>query len=450
MPSTAKQLLDRARSLLGRHVTYKLGQGGFNPDQVPDQFNGTQLDCSGFVAWCLGINRHIANQFYATINGENGRGWFETSAVYKDAQNSAGILTQITNPIPGCIAVYGDYSIDGINHQGHIGIITEVDIYHKPIKVIHCSASNYNTTGDAVQENASQALINNNKVIFAWVDALPNESHDPINIENLFSKFRPDLKREITEKNYLSVNKQRKECFPLFEYRKPNKLIYQSFYYPEENSFFFQSKAAICADGAPNAYKIGDMGIDYLANAGKPPYKNAPTDSNLNSWQWYGIVTDKENNPIVQSAEEPAPSFFVSQTAQGNWQEFPDTDQRCYVNANEIPYIVLPSNKGHGARLGDFAYVVDKKTQNHIPAIFSEIGPQNKLGEMSIKAAQMLGINANPKTGGSNRKDFFYIVFLNSGNNKPRTYNEIVENATNLFEQWGGLKRVSEIGDISV
>lgn len=170
MQQTSTALIGRARSLLGKGIIYKLGQGGRNPALTPAQLAGSQLDCSGFVAWCLGFDRYITNPFYAAENGENGRGWFETTAAYKDANNGGGILTRIAAPVPGCIVVYGDSTVGGVHTEGHIGIVTEVGPGGTLQKAINCSSSAYRHFNDAITENASP-FINNPHTLFAKCDA---------------------------------------------------------------------------------------------------------------------------------------------------------------------------------------------------------------------------------------------------------------------------------------
>jgi hypothetical protein len=66
-----------------------------------------------------------------------------------------------------------------------------------------------------------------------------------------------------------------------------------------------------------------------------------------------------------------------------------------YVNAETIPYFVLPGNfasvSNIGCRLGDLALI---RWQGHeIFAIYADEGPTNKIGEGSIKLVEALGEN---------------------------------------------------------
>jgi hypothetical protein len=96
-----------------------------------------------------------------------------------------------------------------------------------------------------------------------------------------------------------------------------------------------------------------------------------------------------------------------------------------------------------GAKLGDFAVVVNKKNGKLSFAIFADGGPPNKLGEGSIALADSLGIPSNPRRGGA-AKDVLYLVFPSSGNQKPRTLEEIKSEAGRLFEAWGGLSQLND------
>lgn len=200
-----------------------------------------------------------------------------------------------------------------------------------------------------------------------------------------------------------------------------------------QTAFFYKSKMSVDADGAPNAYHPDNIGIDYLANAGYPG-------------SCWGIVTDSNGNPVIQKASDPFPGYYVSTTAlvDGNFNE---RDPRRYVDATKIPYIVLPHNSliwNTGVNKGDLAVVYYEKTKQLSFAIFADVGPQNELGEGSVKLAQNLGhdpfVNGRVKRGIS--QDVFYLVFPKSGEKKPRTVAEINSLTQPLFDNWGGKQRL--------
>jgi Fungal chitosanase of glycosyl hydrolase group 75 len=202
-----------------------------------------------------------------------------------------------------------------------------------------------------------------------------------------------------------------------------------------EKALFFVAGMQIDADGAPRAYhpQGSPPGLDFLANAGHPG-------------NFFGVVTDRHGNPVVQSAHDPAPGFFVSPTSL----QRPDLgveNPRRYVDASAIPYIVLPAlvrDKG-GVRLGDFATVRRRSNGKVSHAIFADGGPAAKIGEGSIALAKALGVPSSPKHGGTNEKEIVYVVFAGSGNGRPRTKAEIDAKAKTLLEAWGGLERLRKL-----
>ena len=196
---------------------------------------------------------------------------------------------------------------------------------------------------------------------------------------------------------------------------------------PDSSAFFFVAGMTIDADGAPNAYNPDNTGLDDLANAGQPGH-------------WEGVIQDRDGNPVVQGPEDPFPGFYVSCTSLSDRTKSP-TDPTRYVDASQIPYVVLPREVASqsGARLGDFAVVVNLRNGKSSDAIFADIGT---LGEGSIALAENLGIWANARQGGR-RGGILYLVFPGSGNHQPRSVDEINSEAANLLRDWGGAEKLT-------
>lgn len=175
------------------------------------------------------------------------------------------------------------------------------------------------------------------------------------------------------------------------------------------------SGLAVDADGSPRAYHPDSRkGLDALANAGKPG-------------NWWGVACDARGVPFVQGAGDPAPGFYVSTTALCDTR-FPANSCRRYVDAETIPYIVLPKGMPGGARLGDLALVTNLATGATCGAIWADIGPRGKLGEGSIALAKRLGINADPRKGGC-RDGVLTVLFPGSGTRRPLAI-EVIETRT--------------------
>jgi hypothetical protein len=155
---------------------------------------------------------------------------------------------------------------------------------------------------------------------------------------------------------------------------------------PGSQAFFFVSGMTIDADGAPNAYNPEDTGLDDVANAGVPTH-------------WDGIITDRDGNPLIQRESDPFPGYYISCTSLSN-QSKKFTDPTRYVDAAKIPYVVLPKELAErgGARLGDFAVVMNLRNGRSSYAIYADIGT---MGEGSIALADNLGIWSNARRGGS-------------------------------------------------
>ncbi len=69
MRLTPADVLKRAKAHRNAGVTYRLGAGGMNPDAPHpyDTIKGKRYcDCSGFVAYTLGISRDQSGKFYAS------------------------------------------------------------------------------------------------------------------------------------------------------------------------------------------------------------------------------------------------------------------------------------------------------------------------------------------------------------------------------------------------
>ncbi len=200
-----------------------------------------------------------------------------------------------------------------------------------------------------------------------------------------------------------------------------------------QSAFFYKAGMTIDADGAPNAYHPQDIGLDFLANAGKPG-------------NWWALVTGNgkpNGKPIVQGPSDPFPGYYVSTTAlQDRAKE--KTDPQRYIDSTKIPYLVLPKAVANklGAQLGDFGTVINDKSRRLTQAIFADIGPAGKLGEGSIALAEALGIPSSPRRGGA-RSNVIYIVFPGSGAGKPRPIEEINTEAAQAFDSWGGMKQVA-------
>jgi len=193
---------------------------------------------------------------------------------------------------------------------------------------------------------------------------------------------------------------------PAVDCNKTLKTTIEGFNVYQHNAsgaIMFKAKFAVDADGSPHAYGPNDSGLDYTANAGYPG-------------NWWGVVTDANGNPVIQNSSNPYPGMYVSTTSLYN-SAYATTNPLRYVNAETIPFFVLPAavKSIAGIQNGDIAYVYNTTNGLGCYAVLADQGPAGKLGEGSIYLANQLGINSNPKTGGTSSGIIDYIVFPNSG-----------------------------------
>jgi hypothetical protein len=215
-----------------------------------------------------------------------------------------------------------------------------------------------------------------------------------------------------------------------------------------EAAFFFDTGMQLDVDGAPTAYhpptpqsRFGSPpGLDDLRNAGVPGGPGQPG-------RWWALAIQPNGFPCIQGPDDPAPGFYVSKTALAN-RSHRQCDPRHYVDATQVPYVVLPPNvlAVGRARVGDFAAVHNRLNGQTAFAIFADVGPLGRIGEGSVALAQALGIPARgmPIHGGQNHA-VCYLIFAGSGNRRPRTAAEIERSGTQLFQAWGGVARLQAL-----
>jgi hypothetical protein len=141
------QTMNRALSALGRRTIYKLGKGGIDPTKPLT----SECDCSGFIAWAIGIPRELPP-------GSNK--WLSTDEYWGGGKPvKAGLFTHI--PIKearsGDLLVYPDTG----GNQGHVALITQSD-FKMPTLIIHCSKGNFSNFGDAICIGSPAVFLSGN------------------------------------------------------------------------------------------------------------------------------------------------------------------------------------------------------------------------------------------------------------------------------------------------
>ncbi len=182
-PLPPSEVLRRARSILGwrdaagRPPVYRLPypNGGSDPAR-PHPFASHEgravCDCSGFVAWCLGVPRRRPGY------GKGGPvdGYVSTDSMYWDAtKGPRAMLRPAVELVPGLVLVYPGRFAAGLRiGVGHTGILASVPAgipagtpeWWRLATAIHCSSGN-SKQGHAVSET-SAAIWGKRGVILAW------------------------------------------------------------------------------------------------------------------------------------------------------------------------------------------------------------------------------------------------------------------------------------------
>jgi hypothetical protein len=198
--------------------------------------------------------------------------------------------------------------------------------------------------------------------------------------------------------------------------KKIYKTIANTTVYKDESKklYTFTGAMMIDADGSPKAYHKDDkQALDNLSNGGEPG-------------NWWALVTDNNEpsgTPLIQTSSDPAPGYYIAMTSLEN-RDKDHGDPARYVNAEVIPYVVVPAGFSNDFKLGDIALVYNKHNGRKCFAIYADVGPKELIGEGSIKLAKELGINSSPKNGGV-ETGVTYILLIGSGQGKMLTREEI-------------------------
>jgi len=192
----------------------------------------------------------------------------------------------------------------------------------------------------------------------------------------------------------------------------------------------------IDSDGSPRSYNPTNTGLDANIN-GKDGSK------------WVGVaVRPGTNIPYIQGKDGigPNPGYYVSTTALYE-KSFPINDCRHWVNSEEIPYFVIPPTLAAvGAKQGDYGVIINEKNGKQVYTIIADSGPRSKYGEMSVAAANALGIRSNPRNGGANN-GISYIIFRGSGAGQGTipTLDEINTQGAALWTKFGELDALHKV-----
>lgn len=161
----------------------------------------------------------------------------------------------------------------------------------------------------------------------------------------------------------------------------------------------FVADADIDADGAngqngkPWAYRVDDTGSESLANGGLAIVGNKVICKF--GWARSVVLLDVDNQPKIFPGGNIASVTWYRDRSKAT------SDPTAYVDAETVPYIVVPPiivQRTKGIVRGCRAKVTYRGKS--VNCVVADLGPANKIGEISIAAARALGITASPRSGG--------------------------------------------------
>jgi hypothetical protein len=163
----------------------------------------------------------------------------------------------------------------------------------------------------------------------------------------------------------------------------------------------YTAKAAIDADGAngqngkPAAYMTHDKGWEALANGGMKWDSGQGKVVGNSTWFDDIVILDGSGQP------KEFPGGVIASKTSYRFKGGDPKDPATYVDSATVPYVVVPPiiiSKTQGAVMGCRA----KVTYNgkSVECMVADVGPHGKIGELSIAAAEAVGIPSSPRTGG--------------------------------------------------
>ena len=178
----------------------------------------------------------------------------------------------------------------------------------------------------------------------------------------------------------------------------------------DDKRVYFTADADIDADGAngqnggPAAYKADNSGTELLANGGMMVVNGKVKCAQ--SWARSIVILGSDNEPHV------FPGGIIASTTWYHHPGKPLNDPAAYVDAETVPYIVVPSliiQHTAGIVCGCKARITWQGRS--VECVVADRGPANKIGELSIAAARAVGLPSSPRNGGTERAEVLYELW---------------------------------------
>lgn len=178
----------------------------------------------------------------------------------------------------------------------------------------------------------------------------------------------------------------------------------------DDGRVHFFADADIDADGANGqngaiaAYRSDNKGSEDLRNGGM--IRVDGTVEWLAQWGRYIALSGPDGRPLV------LPNGVIPSKTAYRWNGMSSFDPAAYVDAETVPYVVISPlirQKARGIVLGCKAVVTWDGYSTE--AVVADIGPRNRIGEISIECARRLHIPSSPRTGGMEDRTVKYELW---------------------------------------
>lgn len=130
-----------------------------------------------------------------------------------------------------------------------------------------------------------------------------------------------------------------------------------------------------------------------------------------------GCVIIVRGDGVVQFTAKAAIDADGSDNRHGDpdWQRETSLSQHGKpVDAESVPYIVVPPliiRGVPGVILGAASRITNMLTGQSCLTVVADVGPKAKLGELSCEAARRIGLDGNPRHGGTDEKVIRYEIW---------------------------------------
>lgn len=142
-------ILSKARFAIRKDTRYVLGAGGYDPNAELPHDKNRGCDCTGFVAWCLGIDRRRSRNDLVEV---------QSDALVIEANRPNGNVVKLAKPEPGCVLVYGGVwlgkPLQSVRvRPGHAAI------YEGGGMIIDCGSTPFRREGQAITRRSGAFMV---------------------------------------------------------------------------------------------------------------------------------------------------------------------------------------------------------------------------------------------------------------------------------------------------